>query len=132
MSNRSESPTVETRTIHPHAIAELGGVKYAIAALEVARRLRDGTIPAKLYRQQNFSWLCGCGTAHCIAGWIAELTEHTFIDRARAMLLSSENALFTHLFCAVPLSGRKPTPHQAADAIYRYIYDFSDRPWSVA
>ncbi len=114
MSNRHE---VEARTIHPHALAELGE-KACIVALGVARDLRSGVIPPEKYNQKYFdSTQTECGTPCCIAGWML----------IRGVDYQILRKLTGDLFEAFV---DRPTPDRAADAVERYIYNGSTTPWT--
>jgi hypothetical protein len=111
MSNRQ---FMTTRTLHPKALAALGE-EACIVALEVARDLRDGTIPPERYNQAVI-----CGSACCIAGHMA-----------RRLGVNDLNLYFTHRDLREGLfNGEHPSdPLLAADAIERYVYDGSETPW---
>lgn len=114
MSNRHEA---DGRTIHPRAIRELGE-EACIVALGVARDLRSGVIPPEKFDQRFYSsqLRAGCGSACCIAGWmlIRGVSD-------RSLGCASVGNLF---------GGCHPSdPQLAADAIERFVYEGSKRPW---
>ena len=111
MSNRQ---FMTTRTLHPKALAALGE-EACIVALEVARDLRDGTIPPERYDQAHI-----CGSACCIAGHMARRLD------VNALTLLVIHDLAADLFNDVHPSD----PLLAADAIERYVYDGSETPWN--
>lgn len=130
MSNRYE---VEGRTIHPRALKELGE-EACIVALGVALDLRSGVIPPADYDQGN-----ACGTSCCIAGHMSarmiavgsipsDLKTAVFELTQEEMWLRWENksVALWNLFDIQPSSD----PFLASDAIYRYIYDGSETPWT--
>jgi len=110
MSNRQ---FITARTLHPKALAALGE-EACIVALEVARDLRDGTIPPERYNQAYI-----CGSACCIAGHMARRLGVNVVT------------LFTHDLSADLFNGGHPSdPFLAADAVERYVYDGSETPWN--
>jgi hypothetical protein len=111
MSNRR---FITARTLHPKALAALGE-EACIVALEVARDLRDGTIPPEHYNQVSI-----CDSACCIAGHMA-----------RRLGVNVVTLYFTHDLRAGLFNGVHPSdPLLAADAIERYVYDGSETPWN--
>lgn len=134
MSKPLDGNEHKTRTIHPRAISEIGEAA-CIAALEVARMFKDGTIPPERYDQMIFTSIGStpsCGSAHCIAGWIAEiLNDKTFIGTATA-ILSLLTKHQDHLFSAAPLRvahQRQPTVDEMIAAVHRYVYEGYEKPW---
>jgi hypothetical protein len=110
MSNRQ---FITACTLHPKALAALGE-EACIVALEVARDLRDGTIPPERYDQAHI-----CGSACCIVGHMA-----------RRLGVNVVTLYFARDFRADLFNGAHPSdPLLAADAIERYVYDGSETPW---
>jgi hypothetical protein len=114
MSKRNEA---DVRTIHERAIATLG-MEACIVALGVARDLRSGAIPREHYDQGSLvPAFSNCGTACCIAGHIA------------ARMRVSAGSIFGDDPYGLFAGGHPSNPKRAANAIERFIYDGSERPW---
>lgn len=134
----SDRKIAESRTIHPRALKELGE-EACIVALGVARDLRSGVMPP-----DDFQMMTWCGTSCCIAGHIsARLINLGRADRERiAAKYEHPDRDFQWRFYQRGADGspglrdlfneRHPSdPQLAADAIERYVYSGSDKPWKV-
>jgi hypothetical protein len=118
MSNRNDT---DARTIHPNAIRILGE-EACIVALGVARDLRSGDIPPERYDQGTL-----CGTACCIAGHIAYRMNRPQVDLwARVICTSIPMVSGKGLFAG----GNPSNPILAANAIERFLFEGSERPWA--
>ena len=121
----------EVRTIHPEVINEIG-MEAAITMLSVGRDLRDGTIKPRLFNMKVIKDDLSCGTAHCIAGWVAFRMNTThielFVRDGRSWNVSKDgHPRLNNLFG----SGYPSEPALAADAIDRYVYDYEKYPWKA-
>lgn len=107
-------------------------VKKALRSVQ--RKLRDGTISQKRYKQDAFV----CGTAHCLGGWLAiELGSkhdaasivgyHNYIDTAAFVVGRPLHDLFFKWECG--RLGDNLTPKQGVKAITEWFRDPRD-PWS--
>ena len=129
----------EVRTIHPKVLQELP-MEVITELLQVANDLRTGVIPPEHFIMSNFNTTLrnsegeDCGTAHCIAGWVAfRLKTHH-----RKLFYNGENgpADFGPGGHEPPLRklfyNRPSDPVMAADAVEAYVYDYDDDPWRAA
>jgi hypothetical protein len=128
---------IETRTIHPEVLKEIE-LSTALELLKVAKDLRDGTIPPHDFNMSIFH----CGTAHCIAGWVEHRTgkyrDELFMKRNSYGIYLDEDNGYDNYHDGLPKSlydlfgwHHKSDPKLAADAIERYVYQHSQKPWQV-
>lgn len=127
------------RVFHPEVLKELP-LDVALELKQVGDDLRSGVIKPELFDMADFNEWTPCGTAHCIAGWVAYRMRrawqnlfYSYDENCQATGAALDRVVDGRIIIP-PLGqlfygGHPSDPHKAADAIENYLYNYAANPW---
>lgn len=132
--------TDQVRPFHPSVLAELP-IEVALELKQVGLDLASGVIPSYQFDMSLYNQPCrlpdgSCGTAYCIAGWVAFRMRQPYFDLFYQDGGPARERYVDGVYCNTPmriLFCRHPSdPQMAARAVEEYLYNYADDPWKAA